>query len=54
MTSKKISFNRDADGIIYQRPDHSCKWCSKFPCVEGIESFDVDFAKYGCIEYDEV
>lgn len=51
---RKQSFDRDVDGIKYQFPERSCKWCQKYPCMYGMDVFGADFAKYGCIHYIEI
>ena len=50
----KPSFDRDADGIKYQFPERSCKWCKEFPCMPCMDALGADFAKYGCNRYDEI
>lgn len=54
MKKQKYRFDRDVDGIKYQFPERSCKWCEKNPCMNCMDSFGVDFAKYGCSQYEEI
>lgn len=54
MKKKKFRFDRDVDGIKYQFPERSCKWCQRYPCIYGMEVFGADFAKYGCDQYLEI
>lgn len=59
MLYKKIVFDRDKDGLKYQHPERSCAYCKFNPCIEfyddlGFKALNVDFAKYGCIEYEEI
>lgn len=54
MKKTKYRFDYDRDGIKYQHPERSCKWCKCYPCMELSEKVDVDFAKYGCEEYEEL
>ena len=59
MLYKKIVFDRDSDGLKYQYPERSCLYCQHNPCIEffndlGFSALKVDFAKYGCIDYEEL
>lgn len=49
----KNTFNFDKYGIKYQFPERRCKNCKLYPCRDDIDVLDVDFARYGCIHYDE-
>lgn len=50
---EKVIFGRDDDNNIYKYPSRKCKDCKKYPCFRGIENLDSDFAKYGCLEFEE-
>ena len=50
---KLNNFEYDKDGVKYKHPERTCKKCSKYPCFKGIENSLCDFAKYGCIEWEE-
>ena len=53
MSKKDLnSFEYSPDGVKYKFPERSCKKCSKYPCFIGIEKRSCDFAKYGCIEFE--
>lgn len=47
----KQSVNYDAYGVKYQHPNRTCSKCKLFPCRDDMKILDVDFAKYGCINY---
>lgn len=34
---------------IYSR--RSCLYCKRYPCFQGQETTESDFAKYGCLKY---
>lgn len=42
---------KDKDGVKLQYPDRCCFECKKYPCMNNMESFKCDFAKYGCKDY---
>lgn len=48
----KITYS-DGEGYIYRFPERSCKRCVKYPCLENMENYKSDFAKYGCIYYQD-
>jgi hypothetical protein len=43
----------DNAGVKYRFPERSCKKCNKYPCNKDIITLDVEFAKYGCIMYEQ-
>lgn len=47
----RTNYNYDASGIKYKFPDRSCLICKNYPCSEDLSVLDVDFAKYGCLNY---
>jgi len=50
---KRYIFDRDANGIKYKHPERSCRWCKFNPCLVGFDLLGVDFAKYGCNNFEE-
>lgn len=50
----KVNIFKDADGLTYAHPERSCSRCLKYPCIPDMKSLRSDFAKYGCINYDDV
>lgn len=47
------NFGKDRDGVKYQYPERTCIECRKYPCFRGIEKRQCDYAKYGCINYED-
>ena len=43
---------KDADGFHYRHPERSCSKCLKYPCITGMENLRGDYAKYGCVNYE--
>ena len=53
MSKKNLNhFEYSPDGVKYKFPERSCKKCVKYPCFVGMEKRSCDFAKYGCIEFE--
>ena len=52
--SYEINTTKDKDGIVYKNPHLSCKQCGKYPCFIGQEKSKLDYAKYGCIKYEDI
>lgn len=50
----KVNIFKDRDGFTYSHPERSCKRCLNYPCVEQMDSLLSDFAKYGCVNYDDI
>ncbi len=44
---------KDKDGLLYSHPERSCKRCLNYPCVENMDTLLSDFAKYGCIFWND-
>lgn len=42
---------KDKNNIIYKYPERSCLQCKKRPCFKGFDFINVDFAKYGCLNF---
>lgn len=53
MSITKVNF-KDQDGFHYKHPERSCKNCKKHPCVSNMDNLKGDFAKYGCINFQDV
>lgn len=43
---------KDKNNIIYKYPEKTCKNCKKYPCFKGFDFINLDFAKYGCLNYE--
>lgn|GEM_PF-3358979 len=43
---------KDKNNIIYKYPERTCKNCKKYPCFKGFDFINLDFAKYGCLNYE--
>lgn len=50
----KINIFKDKDGFTYQHPERSCNRCLNYPCIDNMDKLLSDFAKYGCIHFDDV
>lgn len=50
----KVNIFKDKDGFTYSHPERSCERCLKYPCIDRMETLLSDFAKYGCVNYDDV
>ena len=50
--SGKITYT-NGEGYDYRFPERSCKKCVKYPCLEEMFNYKSDFAKYGCINYQD-
>jgi hypothetical protein len=44
---------KDKDGLTYAHPERSCKRCLNYPCIENMDTLLSDFAKYGCIFWND-
>ena len=39
---------KDKNGIKLKFPERSCKDCRSYPCMQNMDKFKCDIAKYGC------
>ena len=39
---------KDRNGIKLKFPEMSCKDCLSYPCMQNMNQFKCDIAKYGC------
>lgn len=44
---------KDKDGFHYRHPERDCKKCSKYPCFEDLPKLKGNFAKYGCLDWED-
>ena len=44
---------KDKDGFHYKHPEHSCKRCTKYPCLPHMDLLLGDFAAYGCTMFED-
>jgi hypothetical protein len=44
---------KDKFGVSLKKPNRTCKDCNRYPCFTGIDKCVSDFAKYGCINYED-
>lgn len=51
--AKKLSYDKDKDGVKYKFPERSCEDCTKYPCIKGMQKLDCNLAKYGCTDYKQ-
>lgn len=45
---------KDPDGFHYKHPERNCHKCSKYPCLEKMETLKGNFAAYGCVNYENI
>lgn len=50
----KVNIFKDRDGFTYAHPERSCTRCLNYPCIEKMDTLFSDFAKYGCINFDDI
>ena len=50
----KINIFKDADGFTYAHPERSCERCTNYPCIEKMDELLSNFAKYGCVNYNDI
>ena len=53
VSSTTVMF-KDHDGFHYKHPERSCKKCSKYPCLEGMDKLRGNFAAYGCTQFEDI
>lgn len=53
MPVSEIMF-KDKDGFHYKHPERSCKRCMKYPCLKDMDKLKSDFARYGCLNYEDI
>lgn len=51
---KVNSLEKDKYGVKYKFPDRECSLCKKYPCFSDIDKCVSNFAKYGCIYYEDM
>lgn len=50
---KSIPADLEAEHLKYWKyPERTCTQCVNYPCFDGMETLDSDFAKYGCFQYE--
>lgn len=50
----KVNLFKDRDGFTYPYPERSCDRCLKYPCFSDMDKLFCNFAKYGCVNFDDV
>ena len=50
----KVNIFKDSDGFTYAHPERSCKRCLNYPCLENMDTLRSDFAKYGCVNFNDI
>lgn len=53
MSSPNLMF-KDRDGFYYKYPERDCKRCKKYPCISNMENLLSNFAKYGCVNFEDI
>lgn len=44
---------KDKFGVSLKKPNRTCKDCKSYPCFTGLDKCVSDFAKYGCVNYED-
>lgn len=42
---------KDKDGVKIKYPERSCSQCIRYPCMQNMDEFKCDIAKYGCRDF---